>query len=348
MIIETTGNLLESKTEAIINTVNTVGVMGKGIALQFKQAFTKDYFNDYQRACKNKELQIGKVHIYSRNTFENPHFIINFPTKKHWKGKSKLEDIEAGLKDLVKVIKERNIKSIAMPPLGCGNGGLDWSDVKPLIEKTFAEIPKVELLLYVPSGSPKADEIKISTERPNMTSVRAAFLLLFERYFLLGYNLSFLEVQKLAYFLQEAGENLQLSFAKQKFGPYADKVNHLLQRIDGHFIKGFGDNTQSPFERTIYLIPEALEKANNFLLENNVETSIRLGKVFNLIEGFEYPHGLELLSSVHWVVKENPSTKDDVEKVINLVHGWNERKRKVFPEKEIKIAWQHLKEHNWI
>lgn len=347
MIIETKGNLLESKAEAIINTVNTVGVMGKGIALQFKQAFTKDYFNDYKKACKNKELQIGKVHIYNRNTFENPHFIINFPTKKHWKGKSKIEDIEAGLKDLVKILKELKIKSVAMPPLGCGNGGLDWSDVKFSIERIFAEIPEVELFLYIPSGSPKADEIKISSERPNMTVVRAAFLLIFERYLLLGYNLSKLEIQKLAYFLQESGEDLKLSFSKQKFGPYADNVSHLLQKMDGHFIKGFGDNTQSPFKKTIYLVPEALEEAGNFLLENSVETSSRLKKVFKLIEGFEYPHGLELLSSVQWVIKENPSVKSDVEKVINLIHGWNERKRKVFTEKEIRIAWEHLKEQSW-
>lgn len=348
MIKETKGNLLEAKTEAIINTVNTVGVMGKGIALQFRQAFTKDYFNDYQRACKNKELEIGKVHVYSRNTLENPRYIINFPTKKHWKGKSKLEDIEAGLQDLVRIVEEYKIKSIAMPPLGCGNGGLDWSAVKTLIEKYFAEISDVNLSLYVPSGSPKADEIKISTQRPNMTIARAALLLIFERYLLLGYNLSKLEVQKLVYFLQESGEDLRLSFSRQQFGPYADNVNHLLQKIDGHFIKGFGDNTQSPFDRTIYLVPESLEEAGNFLLENSVETSSRLKRVFELIEGFEYPHGLELLSSVHWVAEKNPFAKDDVEKIINLVHNWNERKRRVFPDNEIKIAWQHLKEHNWL
>ncbi len=169
MITETKGNLLEAKTEALVNAVNCVGVMGKGIALQFRQAFSKDYFNDYQRACKNKELEIGKVHVYNRNSLENPRFVINFPTKKHWQGKSKIADIESGLKDLIRVIKELKIESIAMPPLGCGNGGLNWNDVKPLIEKVFSEIPEVELLLYAPSGSPKADEIKISSARPNMT-----------------------------------------------------------------------------------------------------------------------------------------------------------------------------------
>ncbi len=140
---------------------------------------------------------------------------------------------------------------------------------------------------------------------------------------------------------------MNLTFTKQRFGPYADNVSHLLQKIDGHFIKGFEDNTQSPFERTIYLVPEALEEAEGFLLENSVETPNRLKKVFQLIEGFEYPHGLELLSSVYCVVKENPSVKDEINKIINLVHNWNDRKRKVFPEKEIKIAWQHLIENNW-
>lgn len=349
MLKEIKGDLLKSKTEALVNTVNTVGVMGKGVALQFRQAFSDKYFKDYQRACKEKVLQIGKIHVFELNTLENPRYIINFPTKKHWKGKSRLEDIEAGLKNLIEVIKIYKIKSIAMPPLGCGNGGLSWSDVKPLIQKYFEQIPDVELLLFVPGGSPKADEIKITGKRPNMTVARAALLTLFEQYLLPGYRLSLLEVQKLAYFLQESGvKELKLNFAKKQYGPYTENVNHLLRTIDGHFIKGYGDHTPKAIEPTISLMPDALIEAENFLFEESPETINRLKKVFCLIEGFEYPHGLELLSTVHWVIKENPSIKNDLDKIIISVHRWSERKKSMFPQKEIEIAWKQLDNYSWL
>lgn len=342
MINEVTGDLLKSEAEALVNTVNTVGVMGKGIALQFRQASSSEYYKEYQRVCKNGELQIGKVHIFHISSVSNPKYIISFPTKKHWKAKSKIEDIKTGLKSLIDVVTKYKIKSIAVPPLGCGNGGLKWEDIKPLIEKAFAQVPEVEVFLFTPSGSPKADEIKINTKRPNMTVARAALLSVFEQYLLPGYRLSMLEVQKLAYFLQEAGEDLRLEFVKQQYGPYAEKINHLLQKIDGHFIKGYGDRTQKAVEPTMSLVSDALTEAETFLSNKSPETVKRLEEVFLLIEGFEYPHGMELLSTVHWVMKENPSIKDDIKKVTNLVHSWSNRKRNIFSPREIEIAWKRL------
>jgi O-acetyl-ADP-ribose deacetylase (regulator of RNase III) len=152
MIKETEGNLLEAKAEALVNAVNCVGVMGKGIALQFRQKFSEDYFNDYKRACRNGDLQIGKVQIYSIKTKTIPNFIVNFPTKNHWREKSKIEDIEIGLKSLVEEAEKHKIKSIAMPALGCGLGGLDWKDVRPLIETAFADFADVEVLLFLPQN----------------------------------------------------------------------------------------------------------------------------------------------------------------------------------------------------
>lgn len=345
MIKEVTGDLLKAEAEALVNTVNTVGVMGKGIALQFRQASGNDYFKEYQRACREKELQIGKVHVFHLSAVSNPKYIISFPTKKHWKAKSRIEDIKAGLENLIEVVKKCNIESIAIPPLGCGNGGLDWRDIKPLIVKSFAQISQVEVLLFTPSGSPKADEIKINTKRPNMTVARAALLSLFEQYLLPGYRLSMLEIQKLAYFLQEAGEELKLEFVKQQYGPYAEKINHLLQRIDGHFIRGYGDRTQKAIEPTITLMSESLVEAETYLSEQSPTTIQRLEAVFRLIEGFEYPHGMELLSTVHWIMKKNPAVKDDVSKVINLVHSWNVRKKSIFSPREIELAWERLNTH---
>jgi O-acetyl-ADP-ribose deacetylase (regulator of RNase III) len=151
MIKETAGNLFETKAEALINAVNCVGVMGKGIALQFKQKFPADYFNAYKLACQTGELAIGSVQVYElKNAQTNPRYIINFPTKRHWREQSRIEYIEGGLQSLIEAVERYKIKSIAMPALGCGLGGLDYEEVKPLIEKAFSDLPKVEVLLFVP------------------------------------------------------------------------------------------------------------------------------------------------------------------------------------------------------
>ncbi|RAK19936.1 O-acetyl-ADP-ribose deacetylase (regulator of RNase III) [Anoxybacillus vitaminiphilus] len=338
MIILKQGNLLEDEAEALVNTVNCVGVMGKGIALQFKQAYP-EMFSEYEKACRRKEVQPGKMHVVSNKSLLNPKYIINFPTKRHWKNKSRMEDIELGLVDLVKVVKELNIKSIAIPPLGCGNGGLKWAEVRPKIEAAFKHLQDVEVHLYEPAGSPKPDQIKIRTEPPKMTRSRALFLMLMNDYSIPGYRLSLLEVQKLAYFLQAVGEPLKLRFEKSKYGPYADNLNHVLLRLDGHFIRGFGDRSR---DAEIYLIPDAVQKAEQYLMGDS-EAYKHLKRVRDIIQGFETPYGLELLSTVHWVVKENPDIKDDVHSIIEEIHSWNERKRKIFKEKHVEKAWQHLK-----
>lgn len=337
MIFIKKGNLLQDEAEALINTVNCVGIMGKGIALQFKQAYP-EVFKEYEKACRREEVQPGKMHFVETKSLFNPKYIINFPTKRHWKNKSRMEDIESGLVDLVKVIKELNIKSIAVPPLGCGNGGLKWADVRPKIETVFEQLPDIELHLYEPAGSPNPDRIKIGTSRPKMTRSRALFLMLMNDYSVPGYKLSLLEVQKLAYFLQTVGEPLRLRFEKGKYGPYADNLNHVLQRLDGHFIRGFGDRNR---DAEIYLIDDAEKEAEQFLLEDN-EAFEHLEKVRDIIEGYETPYGLELLATVHWVAKTTPEIKSNVQKVIEEVHNWNERKREVFKEKHIVKAWERL------
>lgn len=337
MIILKEGNLLNDHADALVNTVNCVGVMGKGIALQFKQAYPM-MFTEYQKACRKEEVQPGKMHVFDTKSLFSPKFIINFPTKRHWKSKSRMEDIESGLVDLVKVVKDLGIKSIAVPPLGCGNGGLKWSEVRRMIEKAFEQLPSVEVHLYEPAGSPKPDEIKIRTSRPKMTKARALFLMLMNDYSIPGYKLSLLEIQKLAYFLQTVGEPLRLRFVKGKFGPYADNLNHVLQRIDGHFIRGFGDRSR---DAEIHLMRNAAEEAEVFLKDDESAYE-HLELVREIIHGFETPYGLELLSTVHWVANTNPEIKDDVQKIVEEVHNWNERKRKIFREKHIRKAWEHL------
>jgi Predicted phosphatase homologous to the C-terminal domain of histone macroH2A1 len=338
MIKYTQGNLLEADVDALVNTVNCVGVMGKGIALQFKQAFPSNY-KEYEKACKAKQVKPGKMFIYNTGKLFGSKYIINFPTKRHWKGKSRIEDIENGLVDFVKQIKDLNIKSVAVPPLGCGNGGLNWNSVKLLMEKAFENLGDVDIYIYPPNGAPAVDTMPVNTTRPALTKARSLLICLMQEYGVPGYRLSKLEIQKLAYFLQEMGEPLRLNFVKGLCGPYADNLNHVLQRLEGHYIRGYGDRAE---ESNIVLLPTAVEEAEA-LIKNEVESQERLKQVKNIILGFESPYGLELLSTVHWIIKTQPELADDIEQVTEQVRTWNNRKCKLFKPIHVEKAWLHLK-----
>lgn len=339
------GNLLAEKTDALVNTVNCVGVMGKGIALQFKQTFP-DNFKQYKRACDAGEVVPGKMFIVPTGTLFNPSYIINFPTKHHWRGKSKLEDIQTGLVDLVVQVQQLEIAAIAIPPLGCGNGGLDWAVVKPLIVEAFRPFPNTRVVLFEPGQAPAADNVQVNTSKPKMTRSRALVVALFDRYGLPGYRLGRLEAQKLTYFLQEAGEiGLKLNYMKYHYGPYAEKLNHALQRIDGHYIKGYGDRTQ--FSQ-MHVLPEGRAKAQEFLTSHD-DAHQRLEQVGSLIEGFETPYGMEMLATLHWVAnRENPQAAVDVGIAIQCVQAWNDRKRNLFKPSHLRKAWQRLFDQGWL
>ncbi|MFA6091978.1 MAG: macro domain-containing protein [Elusimicrobiota bacterium] len=348
MIKFVTGNLLEADVEAVVNTVNTVGVMGKGIALQFKRAFPENYLA-YERACKHGEIKLGRVFVHDNHSLSGPRFIINFPTKSHWKGSSRLEDIRTGLRSLADKIKDLGIKSIAVPPLGCGLGGLNWNDVRPMIVNALESLPGVEVLLYEPAGAPAAADMKTATARPQMTIGRAALIGLIERYKVPGYDylLSLLEVHKLAYFLQCAGQPLKLAFQKGIYGPYADNLRHVLSRIEGHFISGYGDGKNSP-ETPITLLPGAAKEAADFLADHP-QTQEHFDRVAKVIDGFETPYGMELLSSVHWIaMQEDPSAKLSADAATAGVLNWNDRKRALFKPAHIKLAWSRLKDTGWL
>ena len=340
MIEITCGNLLEAETEALVNTVNCVGFMGKGIALQFKQAFPEN-FEAYRRACEAAEVQPGRMFIFENRTMIGPKYIFNFPTKRHWKGNSRMNDIEAGLEALVKDVARLGIKSIAVPPLGCGLGGLSWSEVRPRIEQALASLPDVRVLLFSPSGAPDAKKMPVRTKKANMTHARALFIKLMQQYGNMAYRLTLLEVQKLAYFLQEAGEPLKLKYEAGPYGPYAENLNQVLKTIEGHFTRGYGDSPKP--DRDIELLPGAVEAADAFLTVSS-ESVKRLHEVADLIEGFETPYGMELLSSVHWVGTHSDPPANDAATAIAKVHAWNDRKRRMFQPAHIEIAWRRLEE----
>jgi len=343
-IITVQGDLLKQHdVDAIVNTVNCVGIMGKGIALQFKKKWPAN-FKAYADACKTGQVKPGHMFIYHAGTLATPKYVVNFPTKDHWRGKSRIEFIQDGLVDLVEQIKALSISSIAIPPLGCGNGGLDWQQVKPLIEQAFTAIPDVEVRLFEPSGAPSAVDMEINSLRPKMTSGRAALLKVLDTYRELNYGLSKIEVQKLAYFLQEAGENLRLQFVKHQYGPYADALRHALDRMDGHFIRGLGDGV---VESEIAPDKDALAEAELFIQQAQKQDLFQhISRVAGLIEGFQSPYGMELLSTVHWVATREQA--DNPAKAIAAIETWNERKRHLMKPAHIEVAWLHLVDQGWI
>jgi len=338
------GDILQADTEALVNTVNCVGIMGRGIALQFRKAFPAN-FRDYKVACDKKCLYPGMVLTHNLGGLTNPRYIINFPTKRHWKGKSRMEDIEAGLAALVEEIRGRDIRSVAIPPLGCGLGGLNWGAVRPRIEAAFRDMPDVHVILYEPKGAPTVEKMVKEKRPPRMTNGRASLLGLMRRYLaaLMDPFVSLLEIHKLMYFMQEAGEDLDLRYSKALYGPYAENLRHLLSRIEGHFITGYGDAVDDP-DKQISLVPEASDLAEK-LLQNSPNTRNRFDRVVDLIDGFETPYGMELLSTVHWVAtREGASTADEA---VAKTYAWNERKR-MFREEHIHIAWDVLYQKRWL
>lgn len=342
---DATGNLLAADADALVNTVNTVGVMGKGIALQFKNAYPA-MFKAYAQACKRDQVRLGKMWVFDAGQLTHPRWIVNFPTKGHWRAKSRVLDIEAGLDDLRRVITELAITSIALPPLGCGNGGLDWSEVRPLIKHRLAGLD-VNVLLYAPVATPKASQMPVATERPTLTPGKAALVAAADRYDAFGFGTSLVEVQKLMYFLQEAGEPLRLRYEAKMYGPYADNLRHVLKSLEGHHLRGFGDGSKKVREaEPIEVLPGAAEEAAHALAEN-AEINERLGRVLSLAEGYESPYGMELLASVHWAMTRDVDP-DDLDAVINRVQSWNRRKGRMFTAEHITAAWERLRSQGWV
>lgn len=322
--------------------------MGKGIALQFRQAYP-EMFRAYEKACAAGEVRLGEVHVFDLGGLAGgPRWIFNFPTKGHWRAHSRLEDIERGLADLSAKVRGLDIRSIAIPPLGCGNGGLDWADVQPLIANAFASLPEVRALVFAPKGSPEAQAMPNRTKRPNMTAGQACLIALMDRYLkgLLDPFVSLLEVQKLMYFLKAAGEPMpMLKFTAGKFGPYAINMRHSLIRMENHYTRGYGDGKDTP-DTTLELLSGAVEEAEKFLA-NSPETKERMTEVARLISGYEDPYGMELLSSVHWVMQHEPAARVSPDSAVASVRRWNDRKKRLLKPEHLSKAWARLKEHRW-
>lgn len=354
MIHYTQGNLLDAEVEALVNTVNTVGIMGKGIALMFKEAFPEN-FRLYAAACKQGEVQIGRMFVTERPPFVGssggPRWIINFPTKGHWRDRTRLEWVETGLADLTRVLQEKAIRSVALPPLGCGNGGLDWSAVRPLIEKALAGLPSIEVLVYEPTSRYQNVAKREGVEQ--LTPARALIAELIRRYWILGIECSMLEVQKLAWFLEreieaQCLENpLRLDFVAHKYGPYADRLRHLLNGLDGSYLRS---DIRIPDARPADVIAfddTKKERVALFLKSNAKLYLDALERTTERIAGFESPLGMELLGTVDWLISREGRTPDlkDIKAGLATWPGGSqasERKLKIFDDRLIELALGQL------
>jgi O-acetyl-ADP-ribose deacetylase (regulator of RNase III) len=338
------GDIINESAEALVNSVNCVGVMGKGVALQFKLAFPAN-FKEYAAACRSGQVEPGRVLVHETAHLTNPRYIINFPTKRHWRGKSRIEDIESGLRSLKQEIASRGIRSVALPPLGSGLGGLNWAEVKQRIVQELRSLGSVRVIVFEPAAGIRHRPEPAGRAVAHMTPGRAALLTLMRRYLagLLDPFVTRLEVHKLMYFMQEAGEPLDLRFKSAKYGPYAENLKFVLREIEGCYITSTDNGSEAP-SGVLQLVPGALRDAD-VQLRDQPDTRARLERVADLVEGFESPFGLELLSTVHWVAaKGGATTPDDI---VAKTYAWGPRKKRFSPE-QIRLALSVLKQKHWL
>ena len=349
MITFTQGNLLEARAEVLVNTVNTVGVMGKGIALMFKERFAEN-FRRYAAACKAREVQTGKMFVTPVHELDGPRWIVNFPTKQHWRSPSRLEWVQEGLQDLRRFLLEQHIESVAIPPLGAGNGGLEWAKVREQITQTLGDLD-IEILVFEPTSQYQNVAKRTGVEK--LTPARALIAELVRRYWVLGMECSLLEIQKLAWFLEREIEkrgltSLDLRFNAHKYGPYADRLRHLLEGLDGSYLhsdKRISDAT--PLE-VIWFDDARKDLVHRYLQSEAKAYAHALESTTALIDGFESPFGMELLATVDWLLAREgvAPTVPALREGLRHWRGGSDaaaRKDRLFDDRALGIALERLR-----
>jgi O-acetyl-ADP-ribose deacetylase (regulator of RNase III) len=331
------GNVLESEAEALVNTVNTLGVMGKGVALQFRNQFPLNY-KRYEQACKDGAIDIGRLLVVRDSSLATGEkIIINFPTKTDWRKPSEYSYIEAGLKDLIQVIKKEGIKSVALPPLGSGNGGLDWAKVKTILERHLSDVD-AEVFIYEPNAKIRE---AMKKERVKLTPARAMLLSVLYDLVRNGEFVSEFSSEKIAYFLQRFGakHEFNLEFKQHFYGPYSGKVKHVLYYLNGSYILGYSSKDKKPFEE-LGIVPDGELAVEEFLSRHKrLKEIVNTAKQFLI--GFYSPFGLELLSTVDFIMQETGLTAlDDIKARLD---SWSDRKKTLFNnDRFVKLAVERI------
>lgn len=340
MIIYKKGNILESEAEALVNTVNTQGVMGKGIALQFKNSFPSNY-KVYQDICRNGNFQIGDLLIVEENgLISGKKTIINFPTKTSWRKPSEYSYIEKGLEKLVQVIEDKKFNSIAIPPLGSGNGGLNWEIVKKMIEDKMSHLP-IDVFIYEPNSQITE---KLKEERVQLTDARAMLLFMLYKLVANGEFVSEFSSEKICYFLQRFGakEHFKLDYKPNFYGPYSGKVKYVINYLNGSYIMGYSSMDKKPFE-TLDLVSDGFEKVESYILSKPELVQI-INRTESFLDGFYSEFALELLSTVDYISLNKETF--DLEIIKSELESWSERKRTLFSnDRFLNISINHLRQH---
>ena len=349
MIRYVKGNILESSAQALVNTVNTEGVMGKGLALQFKERYPENY-RIYRSACKRGLFHVGEVLVTEHSDLTGSKLIINFPTKTTWRKPSSYQFIADGLVALKQELTARSITSVAIPPLGSRNGGLDWNRVKPMIEEALKEID-CDIIIYEPSDI-VVDMMR--AERVKLTPARAMMLDVVCDLVNQGEFLSEFSAEKIVYFLQRFGaqDEFKLVFKHGYYGPYSGKVRYVLRYLNGSYLMGLEEMNQRPFE-PIWLSPETKNDVDDYLVRIDAHYSEIASKAKQFLDGFYSNYSLELLATVdfiilndmrlcHWIEMPLESV---IEIVLQDVSNWSNRKKQLFgEEKNIRLMLAHLME----
>lgn len=334
MIHFTTGNLFDSPADAIVNTVNLMGVMGKGIALQFKERF-KNNFAVYRQACKDKRIGIGNLLVTAESLNGRDILVINFPTKTDWRRRSEYSYIELGLDNLIEIISDRKIRSIAMPPLGAGNGGLDWASVKEIIVGKLSDID-CDITIYEPGYTAESQ-----TKEVRLTHARALLVCMLDKFQREGQEATAFAAVKAIYFLQKFGaaDIFKMKFQAHTYGPYCDSVRHLLHSLDGAYIRGFADMSKRPFE-PFDTVREKLPEVYK-TIDSNTALSDIVSRTCNFLNGYWDDFSLELISSVDFLMEANPD--DTADAIYSKLCAWSDRKRRLFADISHTVtAYNHV------
>lgn len=345
------GNLLTQDVDALVNPVNCVGVLGKGLALQFKRAFP-EMVDPYERACADGEVVPGVVHVVDRGATQRPRWILNVPTKRHWRNPSRFEDVAAGARALADKIRELRIRSVAVPPLGCGNGGLNWSDVRTVLLTELVDVD-ADVVLFAPEGSPAPEDMPNRSAAPELTTERAELLVLLSAFLRAAApfrvaertdTLARIEIQKLAYLAQVCAGTTEHRFERGRYGPYSHGLERELKEWEGHFVVGYGDATDKVLElRPIRLVPEAVQRAVDAVAAGYGKV---VDAVLHAIDGWESTYELELLATTLFTFREGTATS--AQQAYEVIAGWSHIPSHMFTARHVALAWEQLRSTGWL
>lgn len=341
------GDLFDADVEALVNPVHCAGIMKRGLCRHFKARFPENT-KTYKAACDAGTLRPGDVLVYDRGGLfgdqDRPRYVLNVATKDHWTDSARIADIETGTDAVVEEVRTRDISSVAVPAVGCGGGGLAWTDVRPRLTDSLAALDNsVRTLVYAPRSAGTTPSRDVPEGRPAMTRGRALLLGTLDAYADPDDALRPHAAHNLAYLLQCAGEDLQLEFDPGPYGLSAPGLTAVLERIDGYFVEGYDAAHQNA---SFHLRPSAVVAASDVIAAAS-GTADRLQRVQNLLDDVSSDDDLTLIATVLWVLRHDADARRQPEVAVQAVHDQSQRTTRFSPG-QVTTAWQRLRDDSWV